>query len=77
LPLDREHVGAVHAHDHVVNATQAGFPALREKASTHALARVVVRLADAIVDPAHALADLLQHGVVRVVGIGRAITQRQ
>src|SRR3546814_5314067 len=29
-------------------------------------------LADAIVDLVHALADLLEHGVVGVVGVGRA-----
>src|SRR3546814_3017772 len=61
--------------DHVSHAPQAGFPALSQQAAAHALARFVMGLADAIVDLVHALADLLQHrvvGVVGVFGVGRA-----
>src|SRR3546814_1356577 len=71
----REQVGAVRSHYHVIHAPQAGFPALSQQAAAHALARFVMGLADAIVDLVHALADLLQHrvvGVVGVVGVGRA-----
>src|SRR3546814_1470112 len=46
-----------------------------QQAAADAFAHVVVGLADALVDLAHASTDLFQHGVVGVVRVFRGIAQ--
>src|SRR3546814_2922039 len=73
LSFYREDVFAVPADHHVVDASRhrRAFLAVRQQATTDPLAGFIVAATGLLIEPADTTADLLQHGVIRMLLVGR------